>query len=63
MEKKNFHTTITVEASAGEAIKKISNIPEWWGITFTGRSEKQNDKFTVKLKNESPPILTTNLSF
>ena len=53
MEKKNFHTTITVEASAGEAIKKISNIPEWWGITFTGSSEKQNDKFTVKMTGDS----------
>ncbi len=53
MEKKNFHTTITVEASAGEAIKKISNIPEWWGITFTGSSEKQNDKFTVKMTGNS----------
>jgi len=53
MEKKNFHSTITVDASASEAIKKISNIPEWWGITFTGSSEKQNDKFTVKMSGDS----------
>ncbi len=53
MEKKNFHTTITVNASAGEAIKKISNIPDWWGITFTGSSEKKNDKFIVKMSGES----------
>ena len=53
MEKKNFHKTITVNASAGEAIKKICNIPEWWGITFTGSAEKQNDKFTVKMSGDS----------
>ena len=53
MEKKNFHSTITVDAPASEAIKKISNIPEWWGITFTGSSEKQNDKFTVKMSGDS----------
>lgn len=53
MEKKNFNTTITVNTSAGEAIKKISNIPEWWGITFIGSAEKQNDKFTVKMSGDS----------
>jgi uncharacterized protein YndB with AHSA1/START domain len=53
MEKKNFKTTITVDVSTNEAIKKISNIPDWWGITFSGSSEKQNDKFTVKMGGDS----------
>jgi len=53
MENKNFNATITVDASASDAIKKISNIPEWWGITFTGSSEKLNDKFTVKMSGDS----------
>jgi len=53
MEKKNFHSTITVDASANEAIKKVSNVPEWWGITFTGSAEKQNDTFIVKMSGDS----------
>ncbi len=53
MENKNFNTTITVNASAGEAIKKISNIPEWWGVTFTGSTDKLNDKFIVKMSGDS----------
>jgi len=53
MEKNNFQAAITVHASAGEAVKKISNIPEWWGVTFSGNSEKQNDTFTVKMSGDS----------
>lgn len=53
MEKKNFNATITVDASASEAIKKISNIPEWWGITFSGSAKKQNDTFIVKMSGDS----------
>jgi hypothetical protein len=53
MEKNDFNTSISAEISAGEAIKKISNVPEWWGVSFTGNSEKQNDKFTVKMGGDS----------
>ena len=30
---KSFNRNITVKISAGEAIKKISKVPEWWGVT------------------------------
>ena len=53
MKKNNFTSSITAKISANEAIKKISHVPEWWGITFTGNSEKQNDKFTVKMGGDS----------
>jgi hypothetical protein len=54
MEKKNdFNSSISAKISASEAIKKISNVPEWWGITFTGSAEKQNDKFVVKMTGDS----------
>jgi len=49
----DFNSSISAKISADEAIKKISNVPEWWGITFTGSSEKQNDKFTVKMTGDS----------
>lgn len=49
----DFNCSITAKISADEAIKKISNVPEWWGITFTGSAEKQNDTFTVKMTGDS----------
>lgn len=47
MEKKNFHRTIKVNASAAEAIKKIGRVNGWWAKNFTGKAEKLNDKFSV----------------
>jgi hypothetical protein len=53
MEKNNFTSRISANISADEAIKKISNVGEWWGITFSGSAEKQNDRFTVKMGEDS----------
>lgn len=53
MEKNNFTSSISANISAEEAIKKISNVPGWWGVTFSGNAEKQNDKFIVKMGGES----------
>lgn len=53
MEKKNFQSSISAKISASEAIKRISKIPEWWGVTFSGSSEKQNDKFIIKMGGDS----------
>jgi len=47
MENKNFHRTITVNASAAEAMKKISRVNGWWAKNFKGSAEKLNDKFSV----------------
>ena len=49
----DFNCSISVKINADEAIKKISHVPEWWGITFTGSAEKQNDKFIVKMGGDS----------
>jgi len=48
MEKKNYHRTIAVKASANEAMKKISQVNQWWAQNFSGKSERLNDKFTVR---------------
>jgi len=53
METKDFTCSITAEISANEAIKKISNVPEWWGVAFTGSAEKQNDEFVIKMGGDS----------
>ena len=49
----DFNSSISAKISAGEAIKKIGNVPEWWGVTFTGSTEKQGDKFVVKMTGDS----------
>ena len=46
-EKKDFHRTIIVNASAEEAMKKISQINLWWRKDFLGSAEQLHDKFTV----------------
>lgn len=53
MEKNNFTSSFSANISADEAIKKISKVPEWWGITFSGNAEKQNDQFIVKMGGDS----------
>ncbi len=47
MEKKDFHLTITVNASPEEAIMKINQVNLWWAKKVIGKSEVLDDKFTV----------------
>ncbi len=47
MENKNYHRTIWVDASTGEAMKKIGQINLWWRKDFSGIADKLNTKFTV----------------
>jgi len=53
MEIKNYHRTIVVNASAEEAMKKISQINFWWKKDFSGNTGKMNDKFTVPFGENS----------
>jgi len=53
MEKQNFTCSISAKISAGEAIKKISNVAKWWGVSFSGNSEKQHDQFVIKMGGDS----------
>lgn len=39
--------------TAAEAIKKISNVPAWWGVTFSGSTEKAKDTFIIKMGEEA----------
>lgn len=48
MENKNYHRSITVNATPEEAMKKISQVNHWWIKGFSGSAEKQNDHFTVQ---------------
>jgi hypothetical protein len=53
MESNNFSSSISVPLSAKEVIQKISQIPEWWGVTFSGSSKKKDDTFTLKMTGDS----------
>ena len=53
MKTNDFNSSISAKLSANDATKKISNVPEWWGITFSGSAEKQDDKFIVKMGGDS----------
>lgn len=47
MEKKNYHKSIKVNASAEEAMTKISQVNKWWAKKVKGKTENPDDKFTV----------------
>jgi len=47
MSTKNFHTTLKVNAPPEEALKRISQVNQWWAKKVKGKAEKLNDKFTV----------------
>lgn len=53
MENKDFKTSISVNGRAAEAMAKIANVSDWWGVTFTGKAEKADDKFVVKMTGDS----------
>ncbi|HWY98938.1 MAG TPA: SRPBCC domain-containing protein, partial [Bacteroidia bacterium] len=43
----DFSYSITVNAPAKEAMKKISQVNLWWAKNFKGKAEKLNDEFSV----------------
>ncbi|HVS92156.1 MAG TPA: SRPBCC domain-containing protein [Mucilaginibacter sp.] len=49
----DFNCSTSAKISPAEAIKKISDVPAWWGISFTGSAGKQGDEFVVKMGGES----------
>jgi hypothetical protein len=53
MKDNNFKTSITADISAGDTLKKICNIGEWWGVTVMGQTAKQDDSFTIKMGGDS----------
>jgi len=53
MENKNFQRSITAPINAAEAVKRINKVPDWWGVTFSGSAEKQDDNFVVKMTGDS----------
>ena len=61
MGKKNFSRKITVNASAADAMKKISMVNLWWAKNLSGSAEKLNDKFTVRFGETFVDFLISEL--
>lgn len=53
MENKDFTSTISAEMSAAEMTNKISKLPEWWGVAFSGKCQNENDQFTIRMGGDS----------
>lgn len=53
MEDKDFTCSITANISAADAIKKISEIPKWWGVNFKGSANEQGDEFVITMSGDS----------
>jgi len=53
MEKKDFTSSISARISADEALQKISQVPNWWGVAFAGSAKNKNDEFEIKMGGDS----------
>lgn len=51
--REKFSQNNHVNASAGEALKKIGQVNRWWAKNFSGSAEKLNDRFTVPFELSS----------
>jgi hypothetical protein len=49
----SFSTKITIAISPEAALQKISEVANWWGVSFEGSAEKQGDRFVVKMGPEA----------
>jgi hypothetical protein len=47
MKDENYHARIKTRLSAKEALKKIQQVPGWWGTSVKGRPRKLKDTFTI----------------
>ena len=48
MKEHDYHTSITVNATAHEAFNYINSVTKWWTENLGGNSQKLNDEFTVR---------------
>ena len=48
MKNKEYTIQLTVDASAHDVFKSISNVAAWWTDDLKGNSQKLNDVFTVQ---------------
>lgn len=49
----SFHTEIPISISPSDALRKISEIDQWWGVGFEGRASEPGDQFVIKMGPEA----------
>lgn len=49
----SFSTQINITIGAEEALKKIGEVANWWGVSFEGSAQKQGDRFVIKMGPEA----------
>jgi len=49
----DFNISIKVAISAEAALEKISQVPQWWGVTVEGNTASLNDQFVIKMGAEA----------
>ena len=47
MKEHDYHTSITVDATAHEAFESIDSVTKWRTENLKGGSQKRNDEFTT----------------
>jgi hypothetical protein len=47
MKREDYKASILVKANANEAFQRINQVTAWWTENIEGRTEKQNDVFTI----------------
>ncbi len=52
MKNENYNCSITANTSAHQAFESINHVNEWWVKNIEGKSENQNDVFTVRFSDE-----------
>lgn len=48
MKAQDYHTSITVDATAEEAFESINSVTSWWTENMEGSSQELNDEFSVR---------------
>jgi hypothetical protein len=61
MKKQDYHTSITVNATAQEAFNGIQSVSKWWTDDLEGSSQNVNDVFTVHFGETSITIKIVEL--
>ncbi|MEJ7685311.1 MAG: SRPBCC domain-containing protein [Segetibacter sp.] len=49
MKEQDYHTSITVDATAHESFESINSVSQWWTENLAGSSKELNDEFTVRV--------------
>jgi hypothetical protein len=53
LQKNSLTLSFIAKINTHEALGKISNVSQWWGVGFEGMAKKQGDHFVVKMGSEA----------